>query len=194
MIQSMMQIKHLFLHFSLPATFKQSHGATVGVKVATQSDASMLQLLTTIQKGFPASKQDFFKDIQKHHQYRDTMYTIGDVILYKDDIVISLSLRESILNILHSAHQSVVSMLLQTMSTVFSPGIAVAVQAHGNLPQKCAFMTQCTTLPGPDTRIAFSLHLFRFFQPSRHSVPCHCGSIFQLVFNWKSLWLLERFN
>ena len=137
MIQSMMQMKHLFLHFLLPTTSKQSHGATVGVKVATQSHKSMLQLLTTIQKGFPASKQDLSKDIQKHHQYRDNIYSIDDVILYKDDIVIPLSLRESILNILHSAHPSVVSMLLQTMSTVFWPGITAAVQTHGDFCADC---------------------------------------------------------
>ena len=34
-----------------------------GVKVATQSDKSMIQLLTTLQNGFPASKQDLPKDI-----------------------------------------------------------------------------------------------------------------------------------
>ena len=41
--------------------------------------------------------------IQEHHQYRDNIYTIDGVILYKDSIVIPLSFRENILNILHSA-------------------------------------------------------------------------------------------
>ena len=71
------------------------------VKVATQSDKSMLQLLTTIQNGFLAFKQDPSKDLQEYHQYRDNMYTIDSVILNKDCIVITVSQREDILNILH---------------------------------------------------------------------------------------------
>ena len=81
------------------------------VKVATQTDKSMLQLLTTIQNGFPVSKQDLPKDFQEYHQYRDDMHTIDGVILYKECIVIPVSLREDILNILHLAHQSVAPML-----------------------------------------------------------------------------------
>ena len=68
-------------------------------KVATQSDKSMLQLLTTIHNGFPASIQDLPKDIQEYHQYRDDTYTTDAVILYKDCTVIPVSLREDILKI-----------------------------------------------------------------------------------------------
>ena len=66
------------------------------VKVATKSEKSMLQLLTAIQNGFLASKQDLPKDIQEYHQYRDDMYTIDGVILSKDRIAIPVSLREDI--------------------------------------------------------------------------------------------------
>ena len=75
--------------------------------------------------------------IQEHHQYGDNIYTIDGVILYKDNIVIPLSFRENILNILHSVHQSVAPMLLQTISTVFWPGITAAVQAHGDFCADC---------------------------------------------------------
>ena len=38
------------------------------VKIATQSDESMLQQLNTIEHGFFNSKQDLSKEIQEYHQ------------------------------------------------------------------------------------------------------------------------------
>ena len=103
----MMQMrKHLPLHLSLPTTSKKSQTS--------------------------ASKSDLPKDIQEYHQYIGDLNTIDGVILYKDCLVIPLSLREDILNILHSAQQSIGPMLSRTMSTVLWPGIIAAVQAHKN--------------------------------------------------------------
>ena len=45
-------------------------------------------------------------------------------------------------------------------------------------------MTQCTTLPHPDTRIAFSLHLFRLFQPSRWHPKWTCFWWWTSVHSW----------
>ena len=107
------------------------------VNIGTKGGKSMLQLLTTTQNGFPASKQDLPKDIQEHHQYRDDMCTTAGVILYKDCIVITVSLREDILNILHSTNHSVGPMLSRPMSTVVWPGITAAVQACTNRCADC---------------------------------------------------------
>ena len=107
------------------------------VKLITQSDASMMQLLSTIEHGFPPSKQDLPKDIQEYHQYRDDLYSIDGVILYKDRIVIPQSLRDDILNILHSAHQSVGPMLSRAMQTVFWPGITRAIHDRRNRCNDC---------------------------------------------------------
>ena len=100
------------------------------VKTATQSGESMLQLLDTIVHGFPTSKLDLPKYIQEYHQYRDDLYSIDGVVLYKDQIVIPPLLQEDILNILHSAHQSVGPMLSRTMDTVFWSGITATIHAR----------------------------------------------------------------
>ena len=96
------------------------------VKIATQSDESMLRLLSTIEHGFSTSKQDLSKEKQEYHQYGDDLYSTGSV---KDCIVIPPLLWEDILDILHSAHQSVSPMLSRTMETVFWLGITTAVHA-----------------------------------------------------------------
>ena len=93
MIQSIMHIrKHLPLYLPLSTT-NQPHGAESKLPF---SDKSMHQLLTTVQNGFPASKQDLPKDIQEYYRHRDDMYTTDCIILYKDCIVIPASLREDI--------------------------------------------------------------------------------------------------
>lgn len=72
MIQSIMHIReHLPLYLPLSTT-NQPHGAESKLPF---SDKSMHQLLTTVQNGFPASKQDLPKDIQEYYRHRDDMYT-----------------------------------------------------------------------------------------------------------------------
>ena len=58
-----------------------------------------------------------------------TTYTVDGVILYKDRIVIPPSLHQHVLSVLHSAHQSVTSMIARTETTVFWPGITPAITA-----------------------------------------------------------------
>ena len=97
----------------------------------------MLQLLSTIDHEFPTSKQDLSKEIQEYHQYRDDLYSIDGVILYKDCIVIPPSIQEDILDILHSAHQSISPMLSRTMETVFWPGFTKAIHVCQNCCTDC---------------------------------------------------------
>ena len=51
------------------------------------------------------------------------------VILYKDCILIPVSLRQHMLAILHSAHQGISSMTARAESSVFWPGITPAITA-----------------------------------------------------------------
>ena len=51
------------------------------VKIATQSDESMPRLLSTIEHGFPTSKQDLSKEKQEYHQYWDGMSFTALVVL-----------------------------------------------------------------------------------------------------------------
>ena len=51
------------------------------------------------------------KETHEYNQYRNDMYTIDGTVLYKDRIIVPVSLIEGILNIRHSAHQGVGPML-----------------------------------------------------------------------------------
>ena len=56
------------------------------------------------------------------------MYVSGEVILYKDRVVVSLSLRPRILNKLHSAHQDVTLMHAGAQQILFWPGITQDIE------------------------------------------------------------------
>ena len=135
----------------------------------------MLQLLSTIDHEFPTSKQDLSKEIQEYHQYRDDLYSIDGVILYKDCIVIPPSIQEDILDILHSAHQSISPMLSRTMETVFWPGFTKAI----HVCQNCLLTAIVIHLPNHITiiassgpRLPFSMYLWQFLPLSRCPNSC----------------------
>ena len=97
------------------------------IKVATASDTNMAQLISIIESGFPEFRHDLPPALREYHQFRDHLYTVDGVILYKAPTVIPPSLRQHILTILHSAHQGVTSMNARAETTVFWPGITPAI-------------------------------------------------------------------
>lgn len=81
------------------------------VKVATVSDGDMVHLMSIIESVFPNFCHELPPVLREYYQFRDHLYTVDGVILYKDRIVIPPSLRQHVLSVLHSAHQGVTSMI-----------------------------------------------------------------------------------
>ena len=79
------------------------------VRVATSSDADMNLLLATIKSGIPKYRHEMAQSIREYHQFRDELYSVDGVVIYKDRVVIPPSLRNEVLTSLHAAHQGVTS-------------------------------------------------------------------------------------
>ena len=102
------------------------------VCTATASDNSMNELINFIESGIPEFRHEFPPQLREYFQFREHLYTIDGVILYKDRIIIPPSLREEVLSALHAAHQGVTyctSMISRAESSVFWPGITPAITA-----------------------------------------------------------------
>lgn len=97
------------------------------VRTATGSDESMNDLLNLIESGLPEFRHEFPPHIREYFQFRDHLYTVDGVVLYKDRVVIPPALRQDVLSALHSAHQGVSSMISRAESSVFWPGITPAI-------------------------------------------------------------------
>jgi hypothetical protein len=81
------------------------------VKEESNSDKDMVQLLSIIESGFTASRAELPPLLREYYQFRDDLYCVDGVIMYKERIVIPPALRQDILGILHSAHQGTTSMI-----------------------------------------------------------------------------------
>ena len=125
-----------------------------GVREATNSDPSMRKLLEHIEHGFPETKSSLSIELQPYFRFHTDLYTVDGVALYKDRIIIPPALRESVLNVLHSAHQGVTSMLSRADSTVFWPGITPAIIHLRNKCHDCNRMapSQPSAPPTPAIR------------------------------------------
>ena len=105
------------------------------VRIATASDRSMMQLLNVIEDGFPTAKTHLPEDLRPFHQYRDHLSSFDGVVLYHDRIVIPMSLREKVLESLHSAHQGVSQMCSRAETSFFWPGMNPAIS---HMRETCA--------------------------------------------------------
>lgn len=107
------------------------------VKLATTGDGDMIQLINIIENGFPEFRHELPPALREYYQFRDHLYTVDGVILYKNRIVMPPPLRHHILTVLHSAHQGVTSMTARADSTVFWPGITPAITALRDTCNHC---------------------------------------------------------
>ena len=83
----------------------------------------MLLLLSTIEEGMPDHRSQLPPQLRDNHQFREHLYSIDGVIIYKGRIVIPPSLRQNCLSALHTAHQGISSMISGAEISIFWPGI-----------------------------------------------------------------------
>ena len=91
----------------------------------TRNDKTLATLKVAIMEGFVRE----YEDISEFMRYRDSLYITEGVILYQDRVVVPSSLRATILEGLHSAHQGVSSMQARAQSIVFWPGMSLDIQS-----------------------------------------------------------------
>ena len=125
------------------------------VQMASRKDEIISNLVRHIKCGFPKSKKEMPEDIQNFWDVRDNLYVHGDVVLYKDRIVIPGQLRSRIVENLHSAHQGVTSMFSRAQSTVYWPGMCTDIEdarkncrtCHRNAPSQAKLPPTAPELP-----------------------------------------------
>ena len=94
------------------------------VKEASLKDEELLMLKELIINDFPSTKAELPSPVEKYWEFRKLLNVHDNVILYSDRIIIPASLRQQVLETLHSAHQGVSSMLARAETNLFWPGIS----------------------------------------------------------------------
>ena len=76
--------------------------------------------MTAVSDGFNGN----YSNIGPYYKYRDSLYAAGGVLLYNDRVVVPVSLRQPVLDVLHSAHQGVSGMTQRAKSIMFWPDMS----------------------------------------------------------------------
>ena len=78
-----------------------------------------------------------YPGIESYTRYKDSLSVHNGVVFYKDRVVVPSSLRQTVLENLHSAHQGASSMELRAQSIVFWPGMSYDVRQMRSSCREC---------------------------------------------------------
>ena len=98
------------------------------VKVASKADDEYRTLFRFISGGFPMKREDLPENLRPFFRCRDKLRIVENVILYEDRILIPRSLRNRVLEVLHSSHQGTTGMLLRAERSMFWPNMSRDIQ------------------------------------------------------------------
>jgi hypothetical protein len=127
------------------------------IATATSADPTLHLLLDVIVEGFPVTRCATDTSVSTFWAYRESLFVSDGVILYQDRVVIPPSLRDNVLQILHSAHQGVSSMESRARAIVFWPGMTRDIKSTRDNCQACnrsapsQAATPSTQAPVPST-------------------------------------------
>ena len=124
------------------------------IRLETASDPSMTTLLTLVEDGFPDHRSVLPADLRPFYQHREFLTSFDGVILFKDRVVVPPSLRDRVLEALHSAHQGVTQMCSRAESSVFWPGMTPAIVEKRRLCSPCNRMAPSQPAAPPTPPVA----------------------------------------
>ena len=99
----------------------------------TMHDPSLSALITAIKEGFTQE----YPMLTSYIRYKESLYVIDGVVLYRDRVVVPSALRQTVLENLHAAHQGVASMQLRAQSIVFWPGMTESINETRSRCREC---------------------------------------------------------
>ena len=90
----------------------------------------MAKLISIIEDdSMPHFRHELPSELHEYHNLKDGLSMTDGIIIYKDHFIIPPSLRDEVLQTIHSAHQGISSMLARAEASIFWPGITPAIIA-----------------------------------------------------------------
>ena len=103
----------------------------------TLADPTMHRLLSAILDGFTDKYRANNDAISAFWIYRESLYVSDGVIIYQDRVVVPPALQNTVLQILHSAHQGVSAMQSRARAIVFWPGMTEDIKLTREKCRSC---------------------------------------------------------
>ena len=117
------------------STTTQSAVTLDQVRTATASELHDLTVL--IDSGFPPNRKDMPEEFREYFPLESELSTEDGIIFYKNRVVIPPSLRNDVLDTLHSAHQGTNTMTARASASIYWPGITPAITAKRGSCSAC---------------------------------------------------------
>ena len=118
------------------------------VRKATMEDETLSDLKILMQEGMPPI-QDLKRNVRAFHQYADHLYSIDDVVMLGQRIIIPKSLQQEVLRSLHAAHQGINAMCQRAADSVFWPGITTDITRIRNECKDCHRIAKSNAMEPP---------------------------------------------
>ena len=155
------------------------------VEEESANDEKMSDLNKFIRDGTPSERALWPAELEEYHRHRDHLSTVGPVVLYKDRAVLPASLHKKALEVLHSAHQGVTSMVGRAVPAVFWPrmqeDIIRARQACSSCDKNTPSQPAAPPKPLPTPSYPFQMIVSDYFS--------HAGKKFLIIADRYSGWL-----
>lgn len=107
------------------------------LRKATSADATLHRLAYLVENGFPQKRSDLSDDLHCFWNYREALYVQEGVLMYEDRVVVPRALRQTVVALLHSAHQGVSMMESRARTIVFWPGMSNDIQRMRDSCRQC---------------------------------------------------------
>ena len=163
------------------------------LRAHTGHDIVISKVMDQVGRGFPDSSRDVHQHVQPYHQYRKQLSIVDGVLCYKTRVVIPTTLRQEVLQTLHSAHQGTTGMINRAEQAVFWPGMHTDIQQKRSSCRAC--MANAPSQPAgppvkpPSPEYPFQLMVGDYFSKAGRNYLVIAARNFSLVYT-----RLEREN
>lgn len=107
------------------------------VEAAAATDPIMVALSELVQDGAPEDKSSWPENLKDFFQVRKHLTVQGSIVLYNERIVVPASLRPEVLDVLHSSHGGVSSMVARSSKSVWWPGMQDKIDTRQVVCRSC---------------------------------------------------------
>lgn len=128
-------------HISMIQYLPVSEPTLTAIQQATESDATLRELKTTIRRGWPATKAEVSANISGYFTFRDELSLQNGLVFKGERLVIPMSVKADMLAKIHRSHIGIQGCLRRAREVVYWPGMSKDVEDY---VAKC---TVCNSQP-----------------------------------------------
>ena len=158
------------------------------IKLATTEDGEMQNLMKYIMSGFPEDAH-----AKPYNTYKSALYIVDMLIMFGERVVVPLALRQSVLHLLHAAHQGVDCMKARSADVVFWHGIVGDLARHREACQACHKMAKSNpSLPPydpPEPEYPFQYLAADYFHYGNKD---YCVVVVDRYSHWPTVFMAEQ--